>query len=85
MIMGPGTFIIAILGCADGSTACTQVMTVPTRYESEAACTAAAPQVLLDHSNFDFPSLLAECRKSAPPATVERGRDPPPAVPTRRG
>ena len=64
--MDVGYFIIAIMGCADGSTACTPVMTAPTRYESEAACVAAAPQALIANTDFDFPSLLAECRKVAP-------------------
>ena len=39
--MGPGFFVIAILGCADGSAACTPVATMPTRYESRDACQAA--------------------------------------------
>ena len=71
--MGPGYFIIAILGCADGSTACTPLMTVPTRYESVEACSAAAPAALMQNSNFDFPSLFAECRPGAAPASAERG------------
>ena len=68
--MGPGYFLIAILGCADGSTQCTPVMTVPTRYESEAACTAAAPGVLMANSN--FPSLYAQCRPAQRPAAAEK-------------
>jgi hypothetical protein len=84
--MAAAYFLIAILGCADGSVDCTPVMTVPTRYESEAACSSAAPGALLEHNNFDFPSLVAECRREAPrAASAERDRDPPPAVPTRRG
>ena len=39
--MGPGFFIIAIMGCADGSVGCTPVATMPTRYESHSACAAA--------------------------------------------
>ena len=70
--MDVGYFIIAIMGCADGSVSCTPVMTVPTRYESEAACAAAAPAALLDHSNFDFPALFAECRSAAQPAAAEK-------------
>jgi len=70
--MGPGYFVIAILGCADGSTACTPVMTVPTRYESAEACSAATGEALLANSNFDFPSLLAECRAGAAPASAVR-------------
>ena len=70
--MDAGYFIIAIMGCADGGSACTQVMTVPTRYESEAACAAAAPAALLDHSNFDFPALFAQCRAAARPAAAQK-------------
>ena len=84
--MGPGTFIIAILGCADGSTQCTPVMTVPTRYESQAACEAAAPAALMKHNDFDFPSLLAECRSAKAPVSADReATDPSPKQPTRRG
>jgi hypothetical protein len=83
--MGPTYFIIAILGCADGSTACTPVMTVPTRYESEAACEAATTGALLANSNFDYPSLFAQCRPSQEPKAAERDREPPAKAETRRG
>jgi hypothetical protein len=59
-------FIIAILGCADGSAACTPVATVPTHYSSEAACSAATGSALLANSDLDFPSLSAECRQVVP-------------------
>lgn len=77
--MGPGYFIISILGCSDGTTACTPVMTVPTRYESESACTVAAPGALVANSNFDFPSLLAQCTAVARPAAAESSSEPAPA------
>jgi hypothetical protein len=71
--MDAGYFIIAIMGCAEGTgAACTPVMTVPTRYETEAACTAAAPHALMSNSDFDFPSLLAQCRRSASPAAAQK-------------
>lgn len=73
--MDAGYFIIAIMGCAEGSTACTPVMTVPTRYSTEAACTAAAPEALLKHSDFDFPALFAQCRSAARPAAAEKPAD----------
>ena len=38
--MGPGYYVIAILGCADGSAGCVPVATVPRHFESEAACAA---------------------------------------------
>ena len=70
--MGPGYFIIAILGCADGGTGCAPVATVPTHYASEAACSAAAPEALIDNSDLDFPTLVAECRPAATSAADER-------------
>ena len=75
--MGAGYFIIAILGCADGSTSCTPVATVPTRFESEAACSAATGSALAARTEFDFPTLVAECR----PATFNgAGREARPVV-----
>jgi hypothetical protein len=66
--MGPGFFVIAILGCADGSAACTPVATMPTRYESRDACMAASAPALASSGDFDFPTLLAECRPAKAPA-----------------
>ena len=76
--MGPGYFIIAILGCADGGTGCAPVATVPTHYASEAACSAAAPEALIDNSDLDFPTLVAECRPAATSAAAD-DRQPIPA------
>lgn len=61
-MMGPGYFVIAILGCADGGTACTPVATLPARFESAAQCDAATVAALEANSDFDFPTLLAKCR-----------------------
>lgn len=66
--MGPGFYVIAILGCADGSAACTPVATMPTRYESRDACQAATESALLGSGEFDFPTLLAQCRPAGAPA-----------------
>ena len=72
--MGPGYFIIAILGCADGGTSCAPVATVPTHYVSEDSCSAAAPDALIDNSDLDFPTLVAECRSIAAPASASDDR-----------
>ena len=61
-MMGLGYFVIAILGCADGGTACTPVATLPARYSSEAECGAATAAALEANTQFDFPTLLARCR-----------------------
>jgi hypothetical protein len=59
--MGPGYFVIAILGCADGGSACTPVATLDTQYASEAECSLATGSALIENSNFDFPTLVARC------------------------
>ena len=69
--MGAGFFLIAIMGCADGSAACTPVATMPTRYESRAACAAATDTALATSTEFDYPTIVAECRPATAP-TAER-------------
>ena len=70
--MGPGFYVIAILGCADGSAACAPVATMPTRYESRDACSAATTGALAANSDFDFPTLMAECRPAKTPAAERK-------------
>lgn len=60
--MGLGMFVIAILGCADGSADCHAVATLPTRYESRSACAAATSAAVLSSTGYDFPEVQAECR-----------------------
>jgi acyl-CoA synthetase (AMP-forming)/AMP-acid ligase II len=72
--VGPGYFVIAILGCADGGTACTPVTTLHTRYESAEQCSAATAEVLETNNNFDFPTLVARCRPGATASSAESRR-----------
>jgi hypothetical protein len=74
--MGPAYFVIAILGCADGGTACTPVATLPTRYSSASECDAATVAALNENNAFDFPTLLAQCRKGSLPAAAARSQEP---------
>lgn len=83
--MGPGYFVIAILGCADGGTACTPVATLQTRYESEAQCSVATAAALEAHNNFDYPTLLARCRSSAGATSLRAERNRPIPAGARRG
>ena len=83
--MGPGYFVIAILGCADGGSTCTQVATLQTRYSTEAQCAAASGPALEANSNFDFPTLLARCRAGTAPATAEVEQDRSPVLVASRG
>ncbi|GAA3998809.1 hypothetical protein [Sphingomonas humi] len=70
--MGPVTYVLAIMGCADGGAACQQVALAPARYESVAACQAASGDVLASSTDFDFPTLLARCRTAKEQAAIER-------------
>lgn len=64
--MEPVYYVIAILGCSDGSVQCTPVATMPTHYSSHEACSAGTQQALLTNNEFDFPTLVAECRVTDP-------------------
>ena len=83
--MGPGFYFIAIMGCGDGSAACTPVATMPTRYESVSACSAATGPTLAASTGFDFPTLLAECRPGTAPAANRIERAKPLPADARRG
>lgn len=79
--MGAAAFIIAIMGCADGGAACTQVATLPARFESEAACYAATDRAIAQGARFDYPTILAQCQRaggvrsvSSQPRPTDRGR-----------
>lgn len=83
--MGAGYFVIAILGCADGSAACTPVATVPTHYANEQQCNAATAEALTKNSDFDFPTLVARCRSVETPVSAAEKPERKPAVLARRG
>jgi len=70
-LMGPGYFVIAIMGCADGGSQCTPVATLPTRYATAAECSVATAPALEGNTQFDFPTLLAQCRTGSEKTAVE--------------
>jgi hypothetical protein len=74
--MGPGYFVIAILGCADGGTACTPVATLPTRYSFASECDAATVAARAATIAFVLATVLAQCRKSSLPAAAARSQEP---------
>lgn len=70
--MGPAYFIIAILGCGESDTACQQVRTLDTRYESQAACSQATDAVLPGQTDVDYPVVVAQCvAGGTPPEPVK--------------
>lgn len=66
--MGPAYYVIAILGCSDGSAQCAPVATVPTHYTSQEACSAATADALVARSDLDFPTIVAQCKGVGLPA-----------------
>ena len=83
--MGPGYFVIAILGCADGGSQCTPVATLQTHYASEAECSAATAPALEANSKFDFPTLLARCRAGTAALSEQADRERRLPLHARRG
>ena len=59
--MGPGIFLIAIMGCGEGDTQCQRVKTLETRYESQAACSAATEAAVTRNVDVDYPVVVAQC------------------------
>ena len=60
--MGPAYFVIAILGCGEGDVACKEVRVADTRYQTEAACTAATDAALTRSIDVPYPVVVAQCR-----------------------
>lgn len=83
--MGPGYFIIAIMGCADGSAVCTPLATVPTHYASRESCSAARGDALMANSDLDSPNLVAECRSMTAPLSASQGQARPMPADAVRG
>ena len=64
--MEPVYYVIAILGCSRRLGAVHAGSDVPTHYASREACSARTQQALLTNNDFDFPTLVAECRATDP-------------------
>jgi hypothetical protein len=59
--MGPGLFLIAIMGCGEADAPCQTVRTLETRYETKAACTAATEAAVARAGDVDSPVIVAQC------------------------
>lgn len=73
-IMGPGIFLIAIMGCADGGSQCTKIDTLPARYETHSACVAATSAALETNNRYDYPTLVAQCQEAPGAANARNER-----------
>jgi hypothetical protein len=71
--MGPGFFLIAILGCGEADAPCETVRTLETRYESQAACSAATDAAVMRNSDVDYPVVVAQCVAAGSKPAVKAG------------
>jgi hypothetical protein len=68
-------YVMAILGCGESDAACREVRVDPRTYQSQASCEAATAATLARHSDLDFPTIVARCRRSGVRAASMRGSD----------
>ena len=62
--MEPIFYVMAIMGCGDGSQACAEQRVEPARYVSAQACQAAMPEALARNTDLEYPVISAACRSS---------------------
>ena len=74
--MEPLFFVMAIMGCSDGSANCAEARVEQVTYASYAQCQAAMPGALMRNSDIDFPVVTASCRKRGA-EMAKAGRDKP--------
>ena len=71
--MGPGIFLIAILGCGEGDSPCQTLRTLDARFETRAACVAATETALARNADADAPVIVAQCVAARTAATLRSG------------
>lgn len=64
--MEPVFFVMAILGCGDGSVDCREARVDPVRFATAAQCQAQLPAGLARNTDLSFPVIAANCRASGP-------------------
>lgn len=71
--MEPIFYVMAIMGCGDGSEQCAQARVEPAHYQSIQACQAAMAGALQRNSDLAFPVISAACRASGQLLTQRPG------------
>ena len=59
--MQAAIFLVAIMGCGEGDAPCQQLRLLETRYESQAACSAATEAAVMRFGDADYPVIVAQC------------------------
>lgn len=73
--MGPGYFVLALLGCDDAEMMCREARIVEAHYLSAAACMAAINTQLAANSDLAFPVIMGRCQPASP-QMAERPKAP---------
>lgn len=68
-------YVMAILGCGESDAACREVRIDQQTFQSEASCRAATSVVLARHTDLEFPTVVARCRRSDARPAIMRGTD----------
>jgi hypothetical protein len=74
--MEPVYFVLAILGCGDDGSQCSQQRVEPARYESAAQCQAAMPAALQRSLDVEYPVVTAACQQSGERFAADKSRRP---------
>lgn len=61
--MEPVFYVMAILGCGDGSQQCQQARVEPAHYQTAAQCQAAMPDALGRNTDLEYPVINAVCQQ----------------------
>lgn len=72
--MEPMFYVMAIMGCGDGTSNCAQARVEPVHYKTIQQCQAAMPAALSRNSDIDYPVVSAACR-SVGQQLVQLGQD----------
>lgn len=75
--MQPVFFVIAILGCGDGTSQCTATGAEQARYATMAECRADQAAALARHTDLSFPVITATCLATGPLAIAKSGKAAP--------
>lgn len=68
-------YVMAILGCGESDSACREVRVDARSYQTQAGCEAATAAALARHTDLDFPTVVARCRRSDGRVALMRGSD----------
>lgn len=71
--MSAAIFLMAIMGCGEAEAPCQQVRVLETRYESQAACTAATEAAVTRFVDLDYPVVVAQCHAAGSSPKLNAG------------